>query len=213
MDIRLVTPILNVTSLLDSFVWFGKLGWTKRWEYGEPPDFGAVGVGGCEIFLCEGCQGAPGTWMTWWLLTPAEVDAAHARALEHGLTVTLAPSDQPWNVRECHVRHPDGHVFRLSAALEHDELHVAGPGIAIERVDMPVRLERRLAALLSDLAEHKKMTVSECLEETLLHSFEVVGGGVASPHTTGTHAHIRTLRERHGIDYDSHAAYRFVERP
>jgi hypothetical protein len=26
--------------------------------------------------------------------------------------------DMPWNVREMHVRHPDGHVFRISQGLE-----------------------------------------------------------------------------------------------
>jgi hypothetical protein len=24
----------------------------------------------------------------------------------------------PWNVREMHVRHPDGHVFRISCGTE-----------------------------------------------------------------------------------------------
>jgi hypothetical protein len=24
----------------------------------------------------------------------------------------------PWNVREMHVRHPDGHIFRFSQAIE-----------------------------------------------------------------------------------------------
>jgi hypothetical protein len=28
----------------------------------------------------------------------------------------------PWGVREMHVRHPDGHVFRISKGIEdHDE--------------------------------------------------------------------------------------------
>lgn len=62
-------------------------------------------------------------------------------------------------------------------------------------------------------AEHKRMSVSECLEETLLHTFErVESGGVASPHTESTIAHIKALRKKHGIDYDCHASYRFVEK-
>jgi hypothetical protein len=36
---------------------------------------------------------------------------------------------------------------------------------------------------------------------------------VASPHTRKTLAYIQELKVRHGIDYDSHASYRFVERP
>ena len=52
-----VTPILNVTSLRDSFEWFERLGWKKHWEHGDPPTFGAVISGHAEIFLCQGCQG------------------------------------------------------------------------------------------------------------------------------------------------------------
>jgi hypothetical protein len=32
--------------------------------------------------------------------------------------VTWPPTDQAWTVREMHVRHPDGHVFRISQSLE-----------------------------------------------------------------------------------------------
>jgi hypothetical protein len=87
------------------------------------------------------------------------------------------------------------------------------PKLEIERVDVPVRLERRLAAALIDLAAHKRMTVSECLEETLLHTFDMTpDGGVPSPHTRSQLEHIQELKRKHGIDYDSHASYRFVEK-
>lgn len=49
-------------------------------------------------------------------------------------------------------------------------------------------------------------------EETLLHTFEPLGDGVASPHTRGDLRYIQKLKRKHGIDYDSHASYRFVER-
>jgi len=68
-----------------------------------------------------------------------------------------------------------------------------------------------LAALLYDLAEHKGMTVSSCLEETLLHTFEPLADGVASPHTKSTLRYIEELKKKHGIDYDSHGSYRFKE--
>jgi hypothetical protein len=57
------------------------------------------------------------------------------------------------------------------------------------------------------------MTLGEMLEETLLHSMELLAGeGVASPHTAYTHRYIQELRKKHGIDYDCHASYRFVEK-
>ena len=42
MNVQRVTPILNVSNLEESFAWFEKLGWKKHWDYGDPPDFGAV---------------------------------------------------------------------------------------------------------------------------------------------------------------------------
>jgi hypothetical protein len=51
------------------------------------------------------------------------------------------------------------------------------------------------------------MTVTSCLEETLLHALEGVG-----PHTKSDLRYIEKLKQKHGIDYDSHASYRFVER-
>jgi len=49
-----------------------------------------------------------------------DVDSVHRHCLERGLEVTWPPTDMPWNVREMHVRHPDGHVFRISQGLEEE---------------------------------------------------------------------------------------------
>jgi catechol 2,3-dioxygenase-like lactoylglutathione lyase family enzyme len=227
MDVYGLTPILNVSSLTESFDWFDKLGWRKRWEWGDPPDFGAVGNTQCEIFLCRDGQGGRrarplrrgeeergGMWLCWLLGSRADVDAAYESARAQGLTITHPPTDEPWNLREFHVEHPDGHIFRVGAPLE-PEGHIirTEPKLAIRRVDVPVRLEARLAAVLADLATHKGVSVGECLEETLLHTFErVAGGGLASPHTESTIDHIEELKRKHGMDYDCHASYRFVER-
>ena len=132
MKVERLIPILNVSNIQESFAWFEKLGWQKGWEWGDPPGFGGVSSGDCEIFLCENGQGSRGgqmprhtgdddtggVWMSWFLSSPAEVDAAHKLALEQGLTVTWPPTDEPWGVRECHIRHPDGHTFRVSAGIE-----------------------------------------------------------------------------------------------
>jgi catechol 2,3-dioxygenase-like lactoylglutathione lyase family enzyme len=133
MDAKSLTPILNVSNLQESFVWFAKLGWKKSWDWGDPPTFGCVCSGRCEIFLCQDGQGGrgrgtvamtfgpdgddaadKGSWMSAWV---ADVDAVHARCLEQGLDVAWPPTDMPWNVREMHVRHPDGHVFRISHGI------------------------------------------------------------------------------------------------
>ena len=132
-----LTPILNVSDLQASFNWFEKLGWTKAWEWGTPINFGGVCSGQCEIFLCENAQGGrgkssltqtfgphgndaadTGAWMSIWV---EDVDAVHQHCLKQGLEITWPPTDMPWNVREMHVRHPDGHVFRISQANEEEE--------------------------------------------------------------------------------------------
>lgn len=146
MEAHGLTPILNVSNLQETFAWFEKLGWTKGWEWGDPPGFGCVCSGRCEIFLCEDCQGGRGrsdsphtfgpdgdgddrgVWMSVWV---ADVDAVHRRCVEQGLEVTFPPTDMPWDVREMHVRHPDGHVFRVSRGRDFEnESHTEGEGNA-----------------------------------------------------------------------------------
>jgi len=105
----------------------------KSWDWGTPPTFGAVCSGKCEIFLCNGAQGGrgkganattfqvdgddeadKGVWMSVWV---ENVDAVYNECIAAGVDVTFPPGNMPWNVREMHLRHPDGHVFRISKGL------------------------------------------------------------------------------------------------
>ena len=130
-----LTPILNVSDIQESFAWFEKLGWKKGWDWGSPPTFGGVCSGECEIFLCEDGQGGrdknglptmhgfdygdgSGVWMSIWV---DDVDAVHQHCREQGLEITWPPTNEPWGVREMHVRHPDGHVFRISQGIEDED--------------------------------------------------------------------------------------------
>ncbi|MGH2635501.1 MAG: bleomycin resistance family protein [Actinomycetota bacterium] len=122
-----VTPILNVSDLDASFDWFAKLGWAKGWDW-CPPDaakstFGAVTSEGREIFLCLDGQGGRGEYGAWLSLWVDDVDAVHAICEREGLEVVEPPDDKPWGVREMHVRHPDGHVLRVSAESAHEHPH------------------------------------------------------------------------------------------
>ena len=56
-----------------------------------------------------------GAWMSVWV---EDVDAVHKQCVAQGLDVTFPPTDMSWNVREMHLRHPDGHVFRIGKGLE-----------------------------------------------------------------------------------------------
>ena len=145
MSVERITPVLNVTNVPASIAWFERLGWRRAFSWnGAGPIAGAADqdehgaaefAGVCteraEIFLCQdgqGSRGGPlprhaegddtgGVWMSWWMGSPAEVDALHALAVRSGCEVTQPPTDEPWGVREFHLRHPDGHTFRVSAGL------------------------------------------------------------------------------------------------
>ena len=41
---------------------------------------------------------------------PDDVDQLHVIAVERGVTVTDPPTNEPWGVREFHLRHPDGQL-------------------------------------------------------------------------------------------------------
>jgi hypothetical protein len=200
-----LTPILCVRDFHEATEYYTrKLFFDLRWDWGKPPSFGCVALGNVEIFLCLKAQGQPGMWMSIFM---DDVDDYCQRIRRAGAEVIYGPRDEPWGCREIHVRDPNQHVIRFSQGLPARE-----PKLTIERVSVTARLEKRLSALVRELAGHKKMTVGEMLEETLLHTFEKVrGGGVASPHTESTLTHIQTLKRKHGIDYDTHASYRFVE--
>jgi hypothetical protein len=121
----------------------------------------------------------------------------------NGVEVAEENGDRAYGIRDYVVRDLNGYGYNLSFG---QHLLKAGPPIKIERVDVPLRLEKRLAALLQDLAEHKRMSMSRCLEEILLHTNEGVG-----PHTQTTVHYLQELKRKRGIDYDSHGSYRFLE--
>jgi catechol 2,3-dioxygenase-like lactoylglutathione lyase family enzyme len=137
MYAKRIVPILNVSDMQASFAWFEKLGWQKGWDWGDPPTFGGVCSGDVEIFLCLNGQGGrgrssvamtfgpdgdqvqdKGAWNAIWV---EDVDAVHRHCIEQGIEVTWPPTDMPWGLREMHVRHPDGHIFRIGQHLEEDE--------------------------------------------------------------------------------------------
>ena len=200
-----LTPILYVRDFDEAITYYTKkLLFRKLWDWGKPPGFGAVALGKVQIFFCLKGQGHPGSWLMIFL---DDVDEYFERISKLGADVIEPPADRPWGVREMHVRDPNEHVIRFGHGIPMRE-----PNLKIERVALEARIEKRLASLLGDLAQHKGMTVGEMLEEMALHSFEKLpNGGVASPHTERTLRYIQDLKKKRGVDYDCHANYRFVE--
>jgi len=201
-----LTPILCVRDFAEAMQYYtDKLLFEKLWDWGDPPSFGAVRLGRVEIFFCLGGQGHPGTWLS---IFVEDVDNYFEQIKRLGAEVIYGPENEPWGVREIHVRDPNQHVLRIGHGIPMRE-----PKMEIERVPLEARIEKRLASLLGDLARHKHMNMGEILEEIVLHTFEKLpSGGVASPHTANDLSHIQALKAKHGITYDCHASYRFIEK-
>lgn len=180
------------------------LGFRLGFTWGEPPTFAGVNLGDTvQIFLREGTPDPNGSVV---FFVIGDADELYEFHRANGVEISEALADKPWGFRDYTVRDLDGNYLIFGQRLQSTQ-----PPLKIERVDVPVRLEKRLAALLHDLAEHKRMSISSCLEEILLHTCEPLGDGVASPHTKADLNYIQRLKAKHGIDYDSHASYRFVE--
>lgn len=192
----------DVAAAIDFYV--NKLGFTTAFTFGEPPTFAGVNLGQVQIFLDHG-PAAPSTTCAAYFVV-GDTDELYDFHRANGVEIAQNIDDRDYGIRDYTIRDLNGYYL----CFGHHLLN-AGPPIKIERVDVPVRLEKRLAALLEDLAKYKRMSVSSCLEEILLHTNEPLGDGVASPHTKRQLEYIQELKKKHGIDYDSHASYRFSE--
>lgn len=198
-DLNPGLAVSDIPTAIDFYI--EKLGFQKSFTWGgEPPTFAGVSLGNVRVFLAKGTPTpSPDVSAAYFLVGDADQLYEFHRA--NGVEIAEPIGDRPYGLRDYAVRDLYGYYLVFGHALFN-----AGPPVIIERIDIPVRLEKRLAALLEDLAEHKRMSVNSCLEEMLLHTNEGVG-----PHTKTTLRYIQDLKKKHGIDYDCHASYRFVE--
>src|SRR4051812_47119007 len=127
MRVTRVTPILNVADVPASLQWFESLGWERAFSWNKggaiassansnqhgPADFAGIHVGEVDIFLSQTGPElrASGTYMSWWLNSPQEVDQLFSCAKSLGYLISRNPFDAPWGVRGFHLQHPDGHIM------------------------------------------------------------------------------------------------------
>jgi uncharacterized glyoxalase superfamily protein PhnB len=180
-----------------------QLGFDLGFTWGEPTTMAGVNLGQVQIFLAQGTPNPEGCMLHFVVGDADELWDFHRAK---GVEILAPPEDKHYGLRNYAVRDLYGHILQFGQYI-----YNIGPPVVIERVDVTVGLEKRLAALLHDLAEHKRMSLTSCLEEILLHTCDQLGDGVPSPHTKSQLRYIQQLKLKHGIDYDSHASYRFVE--
>ena len=172
-----ILPVRDVPAAVDFYV--QKLGFEAGFVYGEPPHFAGVNLGEVQLFLQKSAEGSAGGGAAF---VVEDADALFEFQRAQGVEVMEPPGDRDYGLRDYVVRDLEGHPISFGHYI-----YGMGPPLGIERVDLPVRLEKRLASLLRDLAEHKRMSVDSCLEEILLHTSEPLGDGVASPLTRSIH--------------------------
>jgi catechol 2,3-dioxygenase-like lactoylglutathione lyase family enzyme len=189
-------PVSHLAAAIEFYV--TKLGFRLGFTWGEPAFFAGVALGEVEIFLKEETP-APNAGAVVFMV--GDADALYEFHRASGVEVVEQIDDREYGIRDYAVK--DLYGYRL--VFGH-HIYSVGPKIKIERVNVPVRMEKRLAGLLKDLAERKRMSVDSCLEEILLHTNEGV-----EPYTKSQLKYIEELKRKHGIDYDSHGSYRFVE--
>ena len=196
-----ILPVGDLDAAIDFYT--TKLGFGLAFKWGNPPSMAGVNIGNVQIFLHLGTPNPNGCGMYFVI---GDADELYEFHKANGVEIVVTPDDRNYGLRDYGVRDLNGYKLDFGHRLLN-----SGPPVKIERVDVPVRLEKRLAALLYDLAEFKHMSVDSCLEEILLHTNEPFGNGVASPHTKRQIEYIQELKRKHGIDYDTHASYRFLE--
>jgi catechol 2,3-dioxygenase-like lactoylglutathione lyase family enzyme len=103
------TPVLRVASLEASVAHYvDVLGfardWGDRW-------FASVSRGRCTLFLAEGDQGNPGSWV--WVGV-SDAAALHREFLAKGAKVRQPPTNHPWAL-EIQVEDLDGNVLRFGS--------------------------------------------------------------------------------------------------
>jgi hypothetical protein len=88
-------------------------------------------------------------------------------------------------------------------------------GTKIERVQLGIRMEKRMVKVLKGLAEFQGVTLGQLMEKIVLHSFAPVPGEEGeqswSPHGPKALAAIADLKRVYGMDYDMHGYREFRE--
>src|SRR5579859_779345 len=78
--------------------------------------------------------------------------------------------------------------------------------IPVERVQLGVRMEKRMVKVLKGLAEYHDLSLGDLLEGIVLHAFEN-----KTPFSEETLQRIAQLKEVYGMDYGASASHRFIE--
>ena len=78
--------------------------------------------------------------------------------------------------------------------------------IPVERVQIGVRMEKRMVKVLKGLAEYHDLSLGDLMEGIVLHAFENM-----TPFSETTLQRIAQLKEVYGMNYGVSASHRFID--
>jgi predicted lactoylglutathione lyase len=115
-----VTPILRVKDLAASVSYYvSALGFKVKWGFPEAQKsfFASITRGQCNLFLSEGDQGHPGSWV--WI-DGKDVDVLYQEFLATGAKIRNPPTNYEWAL-EMQVEDLDGNILRFGSDPRKDE--------------------------------------------------------------------------------------------
>jgi catechol 2,3-dioxygenase-like lactoylglutathione lyase family enzyme len=110
VGLECVNPILRVGNLSASLDYYVRiLGFKVDWQH--PALIASVSRGRCHIFLCEGDQGNPGSWV--WI-GAGDVEPLFAEYTSKGAKIRHRPTNYEW-AYEMQIEDLDGNVLRFGS--------------------------------------------------------------------------------------------------
>jgi len=115
-----ITPVLRVASVAASVDYYTHaLGFSVDFKFPDEnaPYFASVSRGKCGLFLCQGDQGHPGSWV--WI-DGVNVEKVHEEFRASGAKIRNPPTNYEWAL-EMQVEDLDGNVLRIGSDPKENE--------------------------------------------------------------------------------------------
>jgi len=115
-----VTPVLRVESVVASVDYYTRaLGFQVNFKFPNEsaPLFASISRGSCDLFLSEGDQGNPGSWV--WI-DGVEVEKVYEEFRASGARIRNPPTNYEWAL-EMQVEDLDGNVLRIGSDPKKNE--------------------------------------------------------------------------------------------
>jgi predicted enzyme related to lactoylglutathione lyase len=110
-----ITPVFNVQDLSRSMDYYVEvLGFKVNWQVGG---FASVSRDRCGVFLCQGDQGHPGTWV--WIGVE-DCERLFEEYKAKGAIIRHPPTNYSWSY-EMQIGDPDGNVLRFGSDTKEDQ--------------------------------------------------------------------------------------------